>query len=105
MCKTQYIIADNSDYSILTLQLIARIFFWKYGLQVWLVDCGFWIMVSRYIVQHKIKKPSRCQALYSTQNNYYLFITYIVTSKPKRISVAAGVVHIIILLSFNIKPT
>jgi hypothetical protein len=26
----------------------------------------------------------------------YLFITYIVTSKPKRISVAAGVVHIII---------
>jgi hypothetical protein len=25
----------------------------------------------------------------------YLFITYIVTSKPKRISVAAGVVHII----------
>jgi hypothetical protein len=32
MCKTQYIIADNSDYSILTLQLIARIFF----LEVWL---------------------------------------------------------------------
>jgi hypothetical protein len=28
-----------------------------------------------------------------------LFITYIVTSKPKRISVAAGVVHII--FSFN----
>ena len=27
---------------------------------------------------------------------YYLFITYIVTSKPKRISVAAGVVHMII---------
>ena len=26
----------------------------------------------------------------------YLFITYIVTSKPKRISVAAGVVHMII---------
>jgi hypothetical protein len=25
----------------------------------------------------------------------YLFITYIVTSKPKRISVAAGVVHMI----------
>jgi hypothetical protein len=33
-------------------------------------------------------------------NNDYLFITYIVTSKPKRISVAAGVVHIIILLLF-----
>jgi len=28
----------------------------------------------------------------------YLFITYIVTSKPKRISVAAGVVHIIFSL-------
>lgn len=28
----------------------------------------------------------------------YLFITYIVTSKPKRISVAAGVVHIVYLL-------
>jgi len=27
---------------------------------------------------------------------HYLFITYIVTSKPKRISVAAGAVHIII---------
>lgn len=26
---------------------------------------------------------------------YYLFITYIVTSKPKRISVALGVVHIV----------
>ncbi len=25
----------------------------------------------------------------------YLFITYMVTSKPKRISVAAGLVHII----------
>jgi len=32
--------------------------------------------------------------------NYYLFITYIVTSKPKRISVAAGFVHIINLLIF-----
>jgi hypothetical protein len=28
----------------------------------------------------------------------YLFITYIVTSKPKRISVAAGLVHMIIFL-------
>ena len=31
----------------------------------------------------------------------YLFMTYIVTSKPKRISVAAGVVHIVDLLSFR----
>jgi hypothetical protein len=28
----------------------------------------------------------------------YLFMTYIVTSKPKRISVAAGLVHIMISL-------
>jgi hypothetical protein len=27
-----------------------------------------------------------------------LFITYIVTSKPKRISVAAGVVHMVLIL-------
>ncbi len=33
-----------------------------------------------------------------SKNANYLFITYIVTSKPKRISVAVGVVHIIILL-------
>jgi hypothetical protein len=31
----------------------------------------------------------------------YLFITYIVTSKPKRISVAAGFVHIVILLGLE----
>jgi hypothetical protein len=30
---------------------------------------------------------------------YYLFITYIVTSKPKRISVAAGFVHMVKLLN------
>jgi len=29
---------------------------------------------------------------------YYLFITYIVTSNPKRISVASGLVHIVVLL-------
>jgi len=36
----------------------------------------------------------------------YLFITYIVTSKPKRISVADGDVHIIVLHknSFNLEP-
>ena len=33
----------------------------------------------------------------------YLFITYIVTSKPKRISVAAGLVHIVILLDLKIR--
>ena len=33
----------------------------------------------------------------------YLFITYIVTSKPKRISVAAGFVHIVFLLICKLK--
>jgi hypothetical protein len=32
----------------------------------------------------------------------YLFITYIVTSKPKRISVAAGVVHMIVSFNFGV---
>ena len=31
----------------------------------------------------------------------YLFITYIVTSKPKRISVAAGVVHMVLVLIYD----
>ena len=34
---------------------------------------------------------------------YYLFITYIVTSNPKRISVADGVVHIVVLLVNKVK--
>jgi len=34
-------------------------------------------------------------------NNNYLLHTYIVTSKPKRISVADGVVHIVDLLSIR----
>jgi hypothetical protein len=32
---------------------------------------------------------------------HYLLFTYIVTSKPKRISVAAGLVHMILLLIYN----
>jgi hypothetical protein len=49
----------------------------------------------------KIKKPSIGWVFLLVQVTY-LFITYIVTSKPKRISVAAGVVHIIVLLKlFN----
>jgi hypothetical protein len=45
------------------------------------------------------KKPRLSEAylVVKTRNTNYLFITYIVTSKPKRISVAAGVVHIIFL--------
>jgi hypothetical protein len=46
-------------------------------------------------------KKGANSAFFNHQNRLsiltYLFITYIVTSKPKRISVAAGVVHIIFL--------
>jgi len=38
-----------------------------------------------------LQKPLNANKVISN----YLFMTYIVTSKPKRISVAAGVVHII----------
>jgi hypothetical protein len=42
------------------------------------------------------KKPSNFAELFhNSLKTNYLFITYIVTSKPKRISVAAGVVHMI----------
>jgi len=45
-----------------------------------------------------LQKPLNANKVISN----YLFITYIVTSKPKRISVAAGVVHIIIsFFKFN----
>jgi hypothetical protein len=36
---------------------------------------------------------------FDKQSLNYLFITYIVTSKPKRISVAAGLVHMVKLLN------
>jgi hypothetical protein len=37
-------------------------------------------------------------------DNHYLFITYIVTSKPNLISVAVGVVHIIFPLKILYTP-
>ena len=43
----------------------------------------------------RLQKPLNANKVISN----YLFITYIVTSKPKRISVAAGVVHIIFILN------
>ena len=42
-------------------------------------------------------KKARLKRAFLNLNNY-LFITYIVTSKPKRISVAAGVVHMMFIL-------
>ena len=45
-----------------------------------------------------LKRVHKAPFLVAKTSNY-LFITYIVTSKPKRISVAAGVVHIVISLS------
>ena len=46
------------------------------------------------------KKDALSVLFYEALSLNYLLQTYIVTSKPKRISVAAGVVHIIFLLSF-----
>jgi len=41
-------------------------------------------------------------SLLTSKNTNYLFITYIVTSKPKRIIVASGLVHILILLVYKV---
>ena len=50
-------------------------------------------------ISYEIKKgPKPLNLITVCYNNHYLFNTYIVTSKPKRISVAAGVVHIIFSL-------
>ena len=43
-------------------------------------------------------KEARIKRAFLLNLNNYLFITYIVTSKPKRISVAAGVVHMMLIL-------
>jgi len=50
-------------------------------------------LFASIIAQKKGPKPLNLIAV--CYDDHYLFITYIVTSKPKRISVAAGVVHII----------
>jgi hypothetical protein len=56
-------------------------------------------LFASIIAQYKKKKgPKPLNLITVCYDNHYLFITYIVTSKPKRISVAAGVVHIIFLL-------
>jgi len=50
----------------------------------------------------KNKGPRRSLYLITIRHdNHYLFITYIVTSKPKRISVAAGVVHMMLILIYD----
>ena len=48
-----------------------------------------------------IKKGCLTAAFIISLKANYLFITYIGTSQPKRISVAAGVVHMIIFLFSN----
>ncbi len=50
------------------------------------------------LIKDRQLKKALLSAFFVDELNY-LFITYIVTSKPKRISVAAGVVHIIFLLN------
>jgi hypothetical protein len=44
------------------------------------------------------KGPKALSLIAVCYDNHYLFITYIVTSKPNLISVAAGFVHIVVLL-------
>jgi hypothetical protein len=51
-------------------------------------------LFASIIAQKKGPKPLNLIAV--CYDDHYLFITYIVTSKPNLISVAAGVVHIII---------
>ncbi|AKR43841.1 hypothetical protein ACJ67_10700 [Methylophilus sp. TWE2] len=50
-----------------------------------------------------IKNPAWIHTGFLGTQMNYLFITYMVTSKPKRISVAAGLVHI--MISFFISRT
>jgi len=51
---------------------------------------------SKYLL---LKKGPKALSLIAVcYDNHYLFITYIVTSKPNLISVAAGFVHIVVLL-------
>ena len=52
------------------------------------------------IIAHKRKRGVKPLNLITVcYDNHYLFITYIVISKPNLISVAAGVVHIIFPLN------
>ena len=53
-------------------------------------EMRFGFEVTMYVMNKQLYK-----------NITYLFITYIVTSKPKRISVAAGLVHMIQSLIYN----
>ena len=56
-------------------------------------------LFASIIAQYKKKKgPKPLNLITVCYDNHYLFITYIVTSKPKRISVAAGVVHMVFIL-------
>jgi len=58
-------------------------------------------LFASIIAHYKKKKgPKPLNLVTVCYDNHYLFITYIVTSKPNLISVAAGFVHIVVLLKF-----
>jgi hypothetical protein len=59
----------------------------KIGVDLAIVSCNDESRKTRYLL-HPLNVGL-------TASKDYLFITYIVTSKPKRISVAAGLVHMI----------
>jgi hypothetical protein len=53
-----------------------------------------------YWLELKLRRNKNPTEVGYIQSIYYLFITYIVTSNPKRISVTAGDVHMIV--AFNL---
>ena len=66
--------------------------------QIFLVFLGFYrLSLPDITVQGHVREPIHAIRGMGC-SNAYLFITYIVTSKPKRNSVAAGDVHIIVSL-------
>jgi len=63
------------------------------------------VLFASIITHYKKKKgPKPLNLVTVCYDNHYLFITYIVTSKPNLISVAAGVVHIIFPLKILYTP-
>jgi hypothetical protein len=72
------------------------------GLGIKKVGCGLDLMLIgiEVLIRNQVYYSGGLKSPMNISMNYLLH-TYIVTSKPKRISVALGVVHIMILLSLR----
>lgn len=57
-------------------------------------------LIKNYAFYTIKKGPKPLDLIAICDDNHYLFITYIVTSKPNLISVADGVVHMVYILSY-----